>query len=91
METGTATYEVEIERLSYGADAIARTPEGKTLFIPGGVPGDTVRVGIVEEKDRYSRGRILEVVGPSDRRVRPSCPFAGICGGCPGVHVERSF
>ncbi|MBQ3339445.1 MAG: 23S rRNA (uracil(1939)-C(5))-methyltransferase RlmD [Atopobiaceae bacterium] len=91
METGTATYEVEVERLSYGADAIARTPEGKTLFIPGGVPGDTVRVEVVEEKDRYARGRILEVIGSSDRRVRPSCPFAGICGGCPGAHVERSF
>ena len=36
--------ELTIERMSYGADAIAHTADGKTVFVSGGaVPGDTVR------------------------------------------------
>ena len=35
---------VIVERMAYGADAIGHLPEGKTVFIEGGVPGDTVEV-----------------------------------------------
>lgn len=89
MEHRTPAYEVIIERLSYGADSVAHLDDGKTVFVPGGVPGDTVRISIVEERGRFSRGRIEEVLEPSEQRVQPHCAHAGICGGCPWASVSR--
>lgn len=92
MAATSPTFEVTIERLGYSPDSIAHLPDGKTVFIPGGVPGDTVRISIEEERDRFSRGKILEVLESSSNRVaKPHCPYAGICGGCPWAFVERAF
>lgn len=91
MEHRTPAYEVSIERLSYGADSIAHLDDGKTVFVPGGVPGDTVRISIIEEHERFSRGRIEETLEPSAQRVQPHCAYAGVCGGCPWASVSRDY
>lgn len=91
MERSGKTYDVEIERLSYGADSVAHLPDGRAVFVSGGVPGDTVRISIIDEKDRFARGTIQEVMSPSDHRVPPHCPYADVCGGCPWAPVEHAF
>lgn len=92
MAATSPTFEVTIERLGYSPDSIAHLPDGKTVFIPDGVPGDTVRISIEEERDRFSRGKILEVLESSSNRVaKPHCTYAGICGGCHWAFVERTF
>lgn len=72
---------VRIERMSYGPAAVGRLASGKTVFVEGAVPGDEVRVAIDEEKPRFARGRVSELVTPSPERVAPLCALA--CGGCP--------
>ncbi len=91
METGSTAYEVAIERLSYGADAVAHLEDGKTVFVAGGVPGDTVRIAIDENRDRFARAHIVEIKEASEHRAQPSCPFSGVCGGCPWANIKRSF
>ncbi len=75
--------ELKIERMAYGADAVAHMPDGKTVFVAGGVPGDTVRASIVQDGSSFSKARVSEVVEPSPDRVSSPCPLAGACGGCP--------
>jgi 23S rRNA (uracil1939-C5)-methyltransferase len=79
---------ITIESLAYGGDAVGRLDDGRTAFISGGCPGDTCTVEITEERDRYVKGRIVELLDPSPQRVSPPCPYFGACGGCTWQHVS---
>lgn len=79
--------ELHIERLAYGGDAIARLDDGRTAFVRGGCPGDTVAFVLEEDKGRFVRGSVESVISASTDRVRPQCPFFGECGGCHWQHI----
>jgi 23S rRNA (uracil1939-C5)-methyltransferase len=72
--------------MAHGGEALGRH-EGKVIFVPYALPGEEVVVEIVEDKGRYARSRLLEVVRPSPDRVEPRCPHFGTCGGCQWQHV----
>ena len=79
---------LSIERMSYGADAIAHRADGKAVFVEGAAPGEVVRAAITEDKPSFSRARVIEVVSPSPARVRPHCAGGASCGGCPWQHLS---
>lgn len=72
-----------IETMTYGPDGLARTDEGKAVFVSGGLIGDTVEARITESGSSFSRATVEEILEPSPAREQSPCPFAGICGGCP--------
>lgn len=74
--------------MAYGGAAIGRY-EGKVIFVPYALPGETVRAEIVEDHPRYARARLVEVQEASPERVTPACPYFGPngCGGCHLQHV----
>ncbi len=82
--------EVELTANSFGGDAIGRLADGKTVFVPFGIVGEKVKIEITEDKRNYSRGRILEVLTPSDKRIKPRCPHFTECGGCHYQHLAYS-
>ena len=47
---------------------------GLAVFVPCALPGETVRVRLVEEKRGHARAELLEVLTPSPDRVTPRCP-----------------
>lgn len=79
---------LEIESLAYGGDAIARADDGRTVFVAGGCPGDTVDVEITGTHARYLNAEIVHVVEASADRVQPPCRYFGTCGGCQWQHVS---
>jgi 23S rRNA (uracil1939-C5)-methyltransferase len=70
---------------AFGADAegIARH-EGRTVFVPGAIPGDVVTVGIAG-----SRATVLSLDQPSALRRPAFCQHFGACGGCLVQEMER--
>jgi 23S rRNA (uracil1939-C5)-methyltransferase len=72
--------------MSYGGEAVGRH-DGKVIFVPLAIPGETVRVELVEERERYAHARLLEVLTPAECRVTPPCPYFGTCGGCHWQHI----
>ena len=56
---------VPIERMSFGSAAVGHLSDGKTVFVEGAVPGDVVRVELTEEKHRFARGHVAEIVEAS--------------------------
>ena len=78
---------VEIESLSSGGDGVARLPDGRVVFVAGGVPGDRVALEFVEERKRFVRARIAELIEPGPGRIEAPCPHFGACGGCLWQHV----
>jgi 23S rRNA (uracil1939-C5)-methyltransferase len=76
-----------IEKLVYGGDGLARL-DGRVVFTPFVLPGETVRAGIERVKNDLWRGKLLEVVEPAAGRITPHCPYFGRCGGCQYQHAS---
>lgn len=77
------TFELQLTAMAHGGSALGRH-EGRVIFVPYTIPGETVRVELVEARTRWGRGRLLEILDPSPHRVEPPCPYFGPekCGGC---------
>lgn len=61
---------------------MGRLPDGRAVFVPFGLAGERVRIGLTEEKRKFARGELIEVIEPSPDRIAPRCKHFGICGGC---------
>jgi 23S rRNA (uracil1939-C5)-methyltransferase len=77
---------LHLDDMAYGGAAVGRH-NGKAVFVPGGIAGEDVLVEIVEEKPRWARARLLDVLAPSPDRVAPPCENYGRCGGCQWQHI----
>lgn len=73
--------------MAHKGDALARLPDGRACFVPFGLPGEVVRVRIVDEKKRFARAELLEVLTPAKQRIQPRCIHFGVCGGCQYQHM----
>lgn len=55
---------------------------GKTVFVPGALPGERIRLRRTRRHRQHDEGELLEVLTPSPERVAPRCVHFGVCGGC---------
>ena len=76
-----------IEKFSHDGRGIARI-DGKTTFIDGALPGETVTFQYTLKKSDYDEGFVLSVIEPSPQRVEPFCPHYVLCGGCSLQHLD---
>jgi 23S rRNA (uracil1939-C5)-methyltransferase len=80
-------YTLRIEGIAAGGAGLARR-EGRTVFVDGTAPGDTVAVRITETHRGWDRAELAEIISPSPDRVEPPCPHYGTCGGCSLQHLR---
>ena len=78
--------EAEIEDLSHDGRGVARI-DGKTVFIHGALPGETVRFIFRSRRKQFDQGEVTEVLRPSPHRVEPPCPHFDVCAGCSLQHL----
>jgi 23S rRNA (uracil1939-C5)-methyltransferase len=76
-----------VESLSHDGRGVARI-DGKTVFIEGALPGETVRFRYFNKHRNYDSGGVPEILEPSPDRVTPPCPHFGVCGGCDLQHLR---
>lgn len=85
-------YEVEVGPVAHGGHCIARTSDGRVLFVRHTLPGEKVvaRVTEGETDSRFLRADAVEILTASKDRVEAPCPFAGPgkCGGCDWQHAK---
>ena len=62
--------------------------DGKTIFIDGALPNETVTYQSQHIKASYEVANVVEVLTPSNQRVTPKCPHFGLCGGCKLQHLD---
>ena len=75
-----------IDDLAFGGEGVGRA-DGYVVFVPGGLPGDRLRVRLVQVRSRFGRGVIDAIEEPSPQRVEAPCPYFGRCGGCRLQHM----
>lgn len=78
---------VKLEKLTYGGDALGCLSDGRAVFVPFALPGETVRIHSVNEKRGHVRAALVEVLEPSPERIAPKCKHFGVCGGCHYQHL----
>ena len=78
---------LKIEKMVYGGDGLARIPGGKAVFVPFVLPGEEISATIAKEKSSFARASADQVLQPSERRIKPQCPYFGTCGGCHYQHA----
>jgi len=83
----TQTYQVTPTKFTYGGEVMARLSDGRAVFIPYALPGETVCIRLVEDKPRYARAELVEVLDPAPERIPPKCPHFTKCGGCHYQHI----
>lgn len=77
-----------VTSMAVGGEAVGRLPDGRVVFVAGALPGERVRIQIAEDRRRYARAVLEEVLEASPDRCSPPCRFvAAGCGGCGWQHV----
>ncbi|MGJ9646229.1 class I SAM-dependent RNA methyltransferase [Actinotignum sp. GS-2025b] len=72
-----STVDITLEDIGHGGIAIGRA-DGKAILARFGLPGERVRVALTEERARFARGDVIEVLGePSPYRQAHPWPEAG--------------
>lgn len=91
--------ELTLTTLTYGGDAMGRDSSGRAVFVPFGLPGETVRVRLVDERKNYARAELVEILRPSPKRIVPKCKHfftplpqgegKGVRAACGGCHYQN--
>ena len=53
--------DLEITRMAHGGEGIAEL-DGRVVFVRGAYPGDVVRVRLTQDKKRFARAEVTEVL-----------------------------
>jgi 23S rRNA (uracil1939-C5)-methyltransferase len=72
---------LNIEKLTFGGSGLAHI-DGKSIFVPGTIPGQKVEVAITKDKGRYCEAKLLQVMKKSKDEIIPRCKHFHDCGGC---------
>ena len=78
---------VQIEKPVYGGSFLARL-EGKAIFVPLALPGEQVRIRILEDRRGYANAEVEEFVSLAPERTPGACRHFGTCGGCHYQHAD---
>ncbi len=78
---------VKVHSLVYEGYGLGRSPDGKAVFVPFVIPGETVDVRILEEKKGHVLAEPINIVEPDPNRILPTCKHFGKCGGCHYQHI----
>ena len=80
-------YIVDIIDNGFEGEGIAKI-EGFTVFVPGSLRGEKVRILIVKVLSSHAFGKVLEIIEKSDVRVESDCITYKRCGGCNLRHIK---
>ncbi len=79
--------EAEIIDMNHMGQGLARI-DNFVVFVSGALTGDRVKIKITDTKKNYARGEIIDIVKPSESRIKPPCPYSKQCGGCQLMHMD---
>ena len=81
-------YTVEIIDNGYEGEGIAKI-DNFTVFVPGAIKGETVKILIVKVNTSYAFGKIQEILKASaSRSMNIDCSTYKRCGGCNLRHIK---
>lgn len=90
--TGDSLEELVLERPVAEGRILAHHPDGRVVLVEGGLPGETVNVGITGTRKRLLTASVTKVLKPAEGRQDPPCSYLGAgCGGCDYQHADLNL
>jgi 23S rRNA (uracil1939-C5)-methyltransferase len=83
-----ATVELTIRAIGTGGEGVGSLPDGRACFVHRTAPGDRVAVRLLQDRPRWARGHLQEVLEPGPDRRTPPCELYDRCGGCTLQHLS---
>ena len=80
-------YVVDIVDNGFEGEGIAKI-DNFTIFIPGALKGEKIKILIVKVLSSHAFGKIIEILKESKHRITPDCVTYKRCGGCNLRHVD---
>ncbi len=77
---------VKITRLDINGCGVGQYNK-KPIFIDGTLPNEVVQVKVFEQKNKYSRGKLITISKQSNQRIESKCQHFLACGGCDLQHL----
>ena len=81
------TLTLTIEKLDSNGCGVAYYKK-KPVFINGSLPHENVDIRLIEQKNKYARGKLITVNNASKNRVVAKCQHFSLCGGCDLQHLN---
>ena len=75
-------YKVEITDAGAKGVCVAKSSDGKIIFVSNVVPGDVVDIETFKKRKSYYEGKAIHFHSFSKDRVAPVCKHFTVCGGC---------
>ena len=63
--------EVKLEKFVPGGQALGVLPDGKKIFAWGGLPNETVEIGITKSKKNFAEGIVTKIINANPHRIKP--------------------
>lgn len=80
-------YILDINGMGYEGEGVGKI-EDFTIFVPGALNGEKVRVKVVKVSKNFAFGKLLDVIEKSKYRTEPICNIYKRCGGCQLQHFS---
>ena len=80
-------YIVDIIDNGFEGEGIAKI-DNFTIFIPGALKGEKIKILIVKVLSSHAFGKIIEIIKKSEHRIDADCATYKRCGGCNLRHVD---
>lgn len=81
-----------IDKLGMNGEGVARPNDKnnlqKVVFVDFALPNEKIEAEIIEEKSKFCKAKLVNIIDESDDRVTPPCQYFGKCGGCNLQHLK---
>ncbi len=83
---------LRIAKMAYSGEGVADPTQsdvlGESILVPFTLPGEIVRTRGAQSNGGTIQASLLQVITPSESRVKPECIHFGECGGCQYQHAS---
>ncbi len=81
------TTKLRINAIDHQGNGISKV-DNKVIFIPNVLPNEMIEAEIIKEKKNYLEGKLINIIDPSNIRIKSKCPHYKECGGCNYQHID---
>lgn len=83
--------EIKVTDAGAKGKAVAKSPDGRVIFIDNAVPGDVADVQTIKKRKSYYQGTAVKFHEYSKKRTTPVCRHFGSCGGCKWQNMDYQY
>lgn len=80
-------YELSIEKLTDDGRGLAKLGE-KDIFVSGALAKEKITAKRTLSRKNYEYAQVVEILEPSEERIKPECKVYELCGGCSFQHIS---